>query len=165
MRTEQARVFGVISRAAHHYMKWMGEPYGLNAIECLMILHIHQYDASTLEQITKAMVVDKSVTTRGVSKFLAKGWVAKTNSFVDKRVYHVSLTALGKTIVNELNFKLDKWNDYLAADLPEQEADQLFSALESLAKRAIESSAADFPSLLEKPNEWGSITNLAMLCI
>nr|WP_284150329.1 MarR family winged helix-turn-helix transcriptional regulator [Providencia rettgeri] len=118
-----------------------------------MILHIHQYDASTLEQITKAMVVDKSVTTRGVSKFLAKGWVAKTNSFVDKRVYHVSLTALGKTIVNELNFKLDKWNDYLAADLPEQEADQLFSALESLAKRAIESSAADFPRLLEKSNE------------
>lgn len=153
MHTEQARVFGVISRAAHHYMKWMGEPYGINAIECLMILHIHQYDASTLEQITKAMVVDKSVTTRGVSKFLAKGWVAKTNSLVDKRVYHVSLTALGKTIVNELNFKLDKWNDYLAADLPEQEADQLFSALESLAKRAIESSAADFPSLLEKPNE------------
>lgn len=153
MRTEQARVFGVISRAAHHYMKWMGEPYGINAIECLMILHIDQYDESALEQITKAMVVDKSVTTRGVSKFLAKGWVAKTNSLVDKRVYHVSLTSRGKTIVNELNYKLNKWNDYLAADLPEQEAEQLFSALESLAKRAIESSVADFPRLLEELNE------------
>nr|WP_282561472.1 MarR family winged helix-turn-helix transcriptional regulator [Providencia rettgeri] len=118
-----------------------------------MILHIDQYDASTLEQITKAMVVDKSVTTRGVSKFLSSGWVAKTNSAVDKRVYHVSLTPLGKTIVNELNCKLNKWNDYLAADLPEQEAEQLFNALESLAKRAIESSAADFPRLLEDPAE------------
>ncbi|MCZ0199263.1 MarR family winged helix-turn-helix transcriptional regulator, partial [Escherichia coli] len=85
--------------------------------------------------------------------FLAKGWVAKTNSLVDKRVYHVSLTSRGKTIVNELNYKLNKWNDYLAADLPEQEAEQLFSALESLAKRAIESSVADFPRLLEELNE------------
>ncbi|HHE6471054.1 TPA: MarR family winged helix-turn-helix transcriptional regulator [Providencia rettgeri] len=150
MRTEQARVFGVISRAAHHYMKWMGEPYGINAIECLMILHIEQYDASTLEQITKSMVVDKSVTTRSVSKFLAKGWVAKTNSSVDKRVYHVSLTPLGKTIVNELNWKLDKWNNYLAADLPEQEVEQLFNLLASLTKRAVESSITDFPHLCEE---------------
>lgn len=55
--------------------------------------------------------------------------------------------------MNELNYKLNKWNDYLAADLPEQEAEQLFSALESLAKRAIESSVADFPRLLEELNE------------
>ncbi|HDN2513436.1 TPA: winged helix-turn-helix transcriptional regulator [Providencia rettgeri] len=149
MRTEQARVFGVISRAAHHYMKWMGEPYGINAIECLMILHIHQYDSSTLEQITKAMVVDKSVTTRGVGKFLKKGWVVKTISQTDKRAYHISLTPLGHSIVSELNNKLDKWNDYLAADLSEPEAKQLFSSLESLAKRAVESSVNDFPLICE----------------
>ncbi|WP_369309462.1 MarR family winged helix-turn-helix transcriptional regulator [Providencia rettgeri] len=145
MRTEQARVFGVISRAAHHYMRWMGEPYGLNAIECLMILHIHQYDASTLEQISTAMVVDKSVTTRGVGKFLEKGWIEKTNSQIDKRAYHISLTSLGHTIVSELNDKLDKWNDYLAADLSEQQTEQLFHSLESLAKRALESSIKDYP--------------------
>ncbi|HEF8773631.1 MarR family winged helix-turn-helix transcriptional regulator [Providencia manganoxydans] len=145
MRTEQARVFGVISRAAHHYMKWMGEPYGINAIECLMILHIHQNDALTLEQISKAMVVDKSVTTRGVGKFIEKKWVEKTNSQIDKRAYHVSLTELGATIVSELNHKLDKWNDYLAADLSEEQAEQLFHSLESLTKRALESSVNDFP--------------------
>ncbi|MEQ4676049.1 MarR family winged helix-turn-helix transcriptional regulator [Providencia vermicola] len=149
MRTEQARVFGVISRAAHHYMKWMGEPYGLNAIECLMILHIYQYDASTLEQISKAMVVDKSVTTRGVSKFLAKNWIVKTHSQTDKRAYHISLTPSGHTIVGELNDKLDKWNDYLATGLSEGEAQQLFASLESLAKRAVESSVTDFPLICE----------------
>ncbi|MFD1093023.1 MarR family winged helix-turn-helix transcriptional regulator [Providencia vermicola] len=149
MRTEQARVFGVISRAAHHYMKWMGEPYGINAIECLMILHIHQYDALTLEQISKAMVVDKSVTTRGVGKFLEKGWIVKTHSQTDKRAYHISLTPYGHTIVGELNDKLDKWNDYLATGLSEGEAQQLFASLESLAKRAVESSVTDFPLICE----------------
>lgn len=153
MRTEQARVFGVISRAAHHYMKWMGEPYGINAIECLMILHIHQNDASTLEQISKAMVVDKSMTTRGVGKFLEKGWIEKTNSQVDKRAYHVSLTVLGTTIVKELNHKLDKWNDYLAADLSEQQVEQLFHSLESLTKRALESSVNNFSVMFGDKNE------------
>lgn len=145
MRTDQARIFGVISRAAHHYMKWMGEPYGLNAIECLMLLHIDQYDESTFEQISRAMVIDKSVTTRGVSKFLDKGWVEKKNSVVDKRAYHLSLTLTGHEIATELNQKLNKWNDYLAADLTEQDVEQLFGFLDSLAKNALEISIKDFP--------------------
>ena len=99
MRTDQASVFGIISRAAYRYMKWMGEPYGINAIECLMLLHIQQYDESTLEQISRAMVIDKSVTTRGISKFLEQGWVEKKSSLIDKRAYHISLTAVGEQIV------------------------------------------------------------------
>ncbi|ELX8380714.1 MarR family winged helix-turn-helix transcriptional regulator [Providencia vermicola] len=145
MRTDQARVFGIISRAAHRYMKWMGEPYGLNAIECLMLLHIQQYDESTLEQISRAMVIDKSVTTRGISKFLEQKWVEKKNSDVDKRAYHISLTLLGNKVVDELNHKLNKWNDYLAADLTEQNAQQLFGFLDSLAKNAVEMTVKDFP--------------------
>ncbi|EOE1424151.1 MarR family winged helix-turn-helix transcriptional regulator [Providencia stuartii] len=145
MRTDQARVFGIISRAAHRYMKWMGEPYGINAIECLMLLHIQQYDESTLEQISRAMVIDKSVTTRGISKFLEQGWVEKKSSLIDKRAYHISLTAVGEQIVEELNDKLNKWNDYLAADLTEQDAEQLFGFLYSLAKNAVDISIKDFP--------------------
>ena len=126
-------------------MKWMGEPYGINAIECLMLLHIQQYDESTLEQISRAMVIDKSVTTRGISKFLEQGWVEKKSSLIDKRAYHISLTAVGEQIVEELNDKLNKWNDYLAADLTEQDAEQLFGFLDSLAKNAVDISIKDFP--------------------
>nr|WP_282555277.1 MULTISPECIES: MarR family winged helix-turn-helix transcriptional regulator [Providencia] len=123
----------------------MGEPYGINAIECLMLLHIQQYDESTLEQISRAMVIDKSVTTRGISKFLEQGWVEKKSSLIDKRAYHISLTAVGEQIVEELNDKLNKWNDYLAADLTEQDAEQLFGFLDSLAKNAVDISIKDFP--------------------
>nr|WP_282554848.1 MULTISPECIES: MarR family winged helix-turn-helix transcriptional regulator [Providencia] len=123
----------------------MGEPYGINAIECLMLLHIQQYDESTLEQISRAMVIDKSVTTRGISKFLEQGWVEKKSSLIDKRAYHISLTAIGEQIVEELNDKLNKWNDYLAADLTEQDAEQLFGFLDSLAKNAVDISIKDFP--------------------
>lgn len=122
-----------------------GEPYGINAIECLMLLHIQQYDESTLEQISRAMVIDKSVTTRGISKFLEQGWVEKKSSLIDKRAYHISLTAVGEQIVEELNDKLNKWNDYLAADLTEQDAEQLFGFLDSLAKNAVDISIKDFP--------------------
>lgn len=121
-----------------------GEPYGINAIECLMLLHIQQYDESTLEQISRAMVIDKSVTTRGISKFLEQGWVEKKSSLIDKRAYHISLTAVGEQIVEELNDKLNKWNDYLAADLTEQDAEQLFGFLDSLAKNAVDISIKDF---------------------
>nr|WP_282553137.1 MarR family winged helix-turn-helix transcriptional regulator [Providencia stuartii] len=110
-----------------------------------MLLHIQQYDESTLEQISRAMVIDKSVTTRGISKFLEQGWVEKKSSLIDKRAYHISLTAIGEQIVEELNDKLNKWNDYLAADLTEQDAEQLFGFLDSLAKNAVDISIKDFP--------------------
>lgn len=137
MQTKQARVFGVISRAAHHYMKKIGEPYQINAIECLMLLQIAEQEDMTQEQISTVLVVDKSITTRAMQKFQRQNWVIKKNKQEDKRAFVIAISPDGQKIVNDLNHQLNQWNDYLADGMDNKDMANLFSVLDKMAAKAL----------------------------
>lgn len=137
MQTTQARVIGIISRAAHHYMKKIGEPYQINAIECLMLLQIAETPGMTQEQISSAMVIDKSITTRAMQKFQSAQWIHKTTKTEDKRSFAIELAEQGHIVVQTLNKQLNRWNDYLAMGESEEDMAKVFAVLDRMAVRGL----------------------------
>jgi DNA-binding MarR family transcriptional regulator len=86
----------------------------------------------TVSDVAARLGFSKASVTAGINKLVALGFVAKTQSEADKRVFHVSLTESGLQMVNAKFQTVKEYVDFVASALTEDEARQFEAILTKL---------------------------------
>ena len=104
-------------------------------------LTIHQYQYinavyelgnPTITEIAKKLKITKASVTTGVNKLVDLGYLLKTRSSDDKRVFHVSLTESSGQLIQAKLAALKEYGQFIEASLSETEARQFKKILTKL---------------------------------
>jgi len=106
----------------------------------LTINQFHYIDAinnlgePTFTELAAELAVTKASVTAGINKLIAMGYVIKTQSSEDKRVFHVGLTEAGGQLVQAKYQALAEYGEFITGALSENEARQFEEILTKLVK-------------------------------
>jgi DNA-binding MarR family transcriptional regulator len=95
---------------------------------------IHTLGTPTITEIAERLKITKASVTAGVNKLANMGYVVKTQSSVDKRVFHVSLTEASQRLARAKYQTLKEYGNFISAALTEEEAWQFKATLTKLVK-------------------------------
>jgi DNA-binding MarR family transcriptional regulator len=95
---------------------------------------IYELSEPTITEIADRLHITKASVTPGVNKLIHKGYVIKTQSSEDRRVFHVSLTDAGEKLVRAKYQALEEYGEFIRAALSEDEARQFAQTLQKLVK-------------------------------
>jgi DNA-binding MarR family transcriptional regulator len=95
---------------------------------------IHQLGEPTITEIAEKLSITKASVTAGINKLAQRGYVTKTQSREDKRVFRVSLTETGMQLINAKYQALKEYGDFISAALSEDEARQFQAIITKLVK-------------------------------
>jgi DNA-binding MarR family transcriptional regulator len=95
-----------------------------NYIDAIYILEI-----PTITEIANKLNITKASVTIGIIKLIKMGYVIKTQSSEDKRVFHVSLTEAGKRLIKAKYQALKEYGEFISASLSDDEARQFKKTL------------------------------------
>jgi DNA-binding MarR family transcriptional regulator len=95
---------------------------------------IHSLGEPTITTIAEKLHITKASVTTGIHKLSSMGYVTKTRSKDDKRVFYISLTEAGEKLVEAKHQTLKEYGDFVNAALTEDEARDLEKILTKLVK-------------------------------
>jgi DNA-binding MarR family transcriptional regulator len=95
---------------------------------------IHSLGEPTITEIADKLRITKASVTGGVNKLASMGYVVKTQSSEDKRVFHVSLTEAGQRLVRAKVQAIREYGAFIRAALREDEAQQFEATLTKLVQ-------------------------------
>ncbi len=93
---------------------------------------IHSLGEPAISAIADRMAITKASVTAGVQKLIRMGFVIKTQSTADKRVFHVRLSLAGERLIKAKYKAVREYEDFIRAALSNQEARQLEKILTKL---------------------------------
>jgi DNA-binding MarR family transcriptional regulator len=93
---------------------------------------IHELDQPTFSEVAGKLRITKASVTTGINRLIDLGYVIKTRSNQDKRVFHASLTATGKSLIKAKYKALNQYGEFIASALTEEEARQFKHTLTKL---------------------------------
>jgi len=96
---------------------------------------IYSLGNPAISEIAHRLKITKASVTFGVQKLITLGYAIKTQSRQDKRVFHVSLTPAGETLIKAKYQALKEYGAFIQGALSEDEARQFESVLRKLVKR------------------------------
>jgi DNA-binding MarR family transcriptional regulator len=99
-----------------------------NYIDAIYVLGL-----PTITEIASKLNITKASVTTGINKLIKLGYVIKTQSSEDKRVFHVSLTEAGRRLIKAKYQALKQYGEFINASLSEDEAKQFEKTLIKLA--------------------------------
>ena len=113
-------------------LKKMHKEAGNNAGFSNLTIHQLQYiDAinnlgkPTITEIANKLHITKASVTAGVNKLIEMGYITKTQSTEDKRVFHVSLKESAMQLMDAKNQALKEYVKFIKSALTSEEAKQL----------------------------------------
>lgn len=86
-------------------------------------------DNPTFVDLTRRMGVSKPTVTIMVNKLIDKGYLKKTQSEADRRVYYISFTEKGKKVVKAFQEAHAQFVNYVSSRFNDEELDTLISLL------------------------------------
>ncbi len=95
---------------------------------------IHQLGEPAITEIAEKLKITKASVTTGINKLVDLGYVIKTQSREDRRVFHVSLTKAGGQLIKAKYQALKEYGEFINASLSKAEARQLEKTLTKLVK-------------------------------
>jgi len=93
---------------------------------------IYDLGHPTITEVAGRLAITKASVTTGIHKLARLGFVIKTQSSEDKRVFRVRLTEAGEQLVRAKYRALQEYGQFIAAALTEEEARQFEATLEKL---------------------------------
>ena len=96
---------------------------------------IYGLGSPTITEIASRLNITKASVTTGINKLAAMGYVRKTQSQEDKRVFHVSLTEASQQLIKAKYQALKEYEQFIVAALSAEEARQFEDILTKLVKR------------------------------
>jgi DNA-binding MarR family transcriptional regulator len=93
---------------------------------------IHELGQPTFSEVAGKLRITKASVTTGINRLIDLGYVIKTRSNQDKRVFHASLTATGKSLIKAKYRALNQYGEFIASALTEEEARQFEHTLTKL---------------------------------
>jgi DNA-binding MarR family transcriptional regulator len=88
----------------------------------------------TITEIAEKLNITKASVTSGINKLVNLGYLIKTQSNQDRRVFHVSLTNAGGRLIKAKYQALKEYGEFIAAALTVEEASQFEGILSKLVK-------------------------------
>lgn len=78
---------------------------------------IHELKTPTVTEIANKLNLAKASVSTGINKLIAQGYVTKTQSDGDKRVFYLGLTKIGGQSIAAKNQTLKEYGDFISAAL------------------------------------------------
>jgi DNA-binding MarR family transcriptional regulator len=95
---------------------------------------IHELGEPTITEIADSLGITKASVTTGINKLEKMGYVIKTRSSEDKRVFHVDLTDASGELIRAKYRTLKEYGEFVRGALSESEARQFEKTLAKLVK-------------------------------
>ncbi len=93
---------------------------------------ISELGQPTITQLAGRLNITKASVTAGINKLVQMGYVVKTQSSEDRRVFHVSLTEAGEQLVQAKMQALKEYGAFVSAALSEEEVRQFEAIITKL---------------------------------
>lgn len=100
------------------------------------IFAICHHPGMSQDALAKHLCVNKSGVTRNLTYFEERGYVERRENEHDKRTLCVYPTQKMLDVLPEIKKIANDWNEYIAADLSEEELTQFHEVLDKIANRA-----------------------------
>lgn len=130
------RSVNIISRCGSMYRADKMKSRELSACHHSYILAIYHHPGISQEQLARHICINKSNVTRALATLEEQGYVERRHSETDKRVTLVYPTEKMLAIYPKVKEIATKWNEYLSADLTEEERELFQKTLEKISARA-----------------------------
>lgn len=95
---------------------------------------IHELGEPTITEIAEKLAITKASSTAGVNKLVEKGYLNKTQSAQDKRIFHVNLTDRSRQLIDAKYQALREYGEFVQAALSEEEVKQFEAIVTKLVK-------------------------------
>ncbi len=93
---------------------------------------IHELGQPTFTEIANKLGITKASVTMGINRLIGLGYIVKTRSDQDKRVFHAGLTEAGRNLIRTKYKALKEYGEFITAALTEEEARALERTLSKL---------------------------------
>ncbi|MFM2314829.1 MAG: hypothetical protein RLZZ04_4105 [Cyanobacteriota bacterium] len=95
---------------------------------------IHQLEKPTITEVAHKLAIAKASVSTGMNKLIEKGYVTKTQSDRDKRIFYLGLTARSEQLINLKHQALRQYGNFISAALSQEEAAQFEAILTKLVQ-------------------------------
>ncbi len=96
---------------------------------------IHALGEPSISEIASYLGISRASVTAGINKLERMGYVVKTQSTADHRVYYASLTEISRKLVETRYRALKAYEDFIRGALTTEEAEQFEAILYKLVDR------------------------------
>ena len=131
------RYINIISRCCAMYRTERLEGTELGACHLPYILTLARNPGITQEKLGKMLYINKSNVTRALSYLEQKGFTERVQSDTDRRAMLVYPTQKALDMLPEIRGILRDWNEYITADIAEEEMAVFMSVLEKISKKPV----------------------------
>jgi DNA-binding MarR family transcriptional regulator len=131
-----SRYINVISRCGNMYRNERLKGTDLGTSHHTYLFTICRNPGISQEKLARMIYINKSNVTRNLAVLEKNGYIERRPSEQDKRVMLVYPTQKAQDTLPRLREIMRDWNDIVAADLTEEELEQLRAILSRIAERA-----------------------------
>jgi len=105
---------------------------GLNSTHILTMIHLDHLGPVPMTQISQFLQMEKGSFTPVAGKLTELGYIEKNRNAVDKRIFELSLTAKGRTLVGEFKKEHREYINRSLSRLTEAEQNEYFQLTQRL---------------------------------
>lgn len=99
---------------------------------------IYQNDRISQDGVAKALKMDKSSVAKIVNRAEKAGFIARSINKKDMRERLLTLTESGEEVVHCFNSILKQWQDIILSSLPEKDAEEFASMVDTVYQKALQ---------------------------
>lgn len=126
-----------IMRKTQAHMDMALKQYELSSGSYPFLLQLEQEEGISLEQISKKLNVDKSMSTRTVQKMEAQSYLSKIPDSGDSRAFRLYLTEKARECIPAIHAEIENWIDQITEGLSEDEKNMALELLKKIAENAV----------------------------
>jgi DNA-binding MarR family transcriptional regulator len=125
-----------VVRMAQAFINCRLKPIGLSSGLFYFILELMEHDGLSMQELSRAVMVDNGYTTRAMKMLVDRGYVRKRINSDDSRSYRIFLTAKGRKTYSVIQGVLMEWADLVTEGVSDEEIEVLFRVFDSYYKNA-----------------------------
>jgi DNA-binding MarR family transcriptional regulator len=134
--TQIIRDITEITRAGAEYKATNLAPYGLKGCHASYLAEICSCPGISQDRLAQKICINKSNVARQAAILEDDGFILRKPSQADKRVMELYPTEKTLTLMPEITEILNKWEDFLLADLSEEEVEHVHFILQRMRDKA-----------------------------
>ena len=134
--TQIIRDITEITRAGAEYKATNLAPYGLKGCHASYLTEICACPGISQDRLAQKICINKSNVARQAAILEDDGFILRKPSQADKRVMELYPTEKTLTLMPEITEILNKWEDFLLADLSEEEVEHVHFILQRMRDKA-----------------------------
>lgn len=134
--TQIIRDITEITRAGAEYKSTNLAPYGLKGCHASYLAEICACPGISQDKLAQKICINKSNVARQAAILEEDGFILRKPSQADKRVMELYPTEKTLKLMPEITEVLNKWEDFLLADLSEEEVEHVHFVLQRMRDKA-----------------------------